>query len=54
MECLDKAFSRVRGFYLVIGEVLNLSGFVWVIWEYRGHSWGWVVTACQCMASLLP
>lgn len=39
MECLGKAFACVRGFYLVIGEVLNLSGFVSFIWEQRGHSW---------------
>ena len=38
MECLGKAFPCVRGLYLVIGEGLNLSGFVWVFWEYGGYS----------------
>lgn len=36
MECLDKAFPCVRGLYLVRGEGLNLSGFVWGFFGARG------------------
>lgn len=33
MDWLGKAFPCIRGLYLLIGERLNLSGFVCFFWE---------------------
>lgn len=53
MEWLGKAFPCIRGLYLLIGERLNLSGFVCFLGGNRGDIC-WVVTTCQHTASLLP